>query len=185
MGEEVRCGGWLEDAGRSVISKISAIVLAVSEGGGRTLTEIATRSDLPLSTVHRLVTELAAWRVLERDSEGALPGRERRWGRSTAAPTRSPSRDPSAPTWVSGSAVPVMEDLFRATGAPVRVGSWTGRPWSTSRRRRRTGPCRGPSRRPGCRRTLPPWVRPCSPSRRRLRSMRSSRTASPGTPPPP
>ena len=62
--------GGSKHAGRSVISKISAIVLAVSEGGGRTLTEIATRSDLPLSTVHRLVTELAAWRVLERDSEG-------------------------------------------------------------------------------------------------------------------
>ena len=59
-----------KDPGRSVISKISAILLAVSEGSAPTLTEIAARSDLPLSTVHRLVTELAAWRVLERDGEG-------------------------------------------------------------------------------------------------------------------
>jgi IclR-like helix-turn-helix domain-containing protein len=42
----------------------------VAVGGRRTLTEIAARSDLPLSTVHRLATELAAWRVLAHDDEG-------------------------------------------------------------------------------------------------------------------
>jgi DNA-binding IclR family transcriptional regulator len=58
-----------KDPGRSVISKISAIMLASAESG-RTLTELATWSGLPLSTVHRLVTELAGWGLLERDGDG-------------------------------------------------------------------------------------------------------------------
>jgi len=53
-----------KDRGRSVISKISAILLTAAEGSGYTLTEIATRSELPLSTVHRLVGELAAWGLM-------------------------------------------------------------------------------------------------------------------------
>jgi DNA-binding IclR family transcriptional regulator len=45
---------------RSVISKVSAILPAVAEDGQSTLTEIGVRSDLALSTTHRLVAELTA-----------------------------------------------------------------------------------------------------------------------------
>ena len=56
--------------GRSVINKVSAILLTIAEDRQCTLTEIAVRSDLPLSTTHRLVGELAAWGVLERTNDG-------------------------------------------------------------------------------------------------------------------
>lgn len=120
--------GGSKDPGRSVISKISAILLAISEGSGPTLTEIAARSDLPLSTVHRLVTELTAWRVLERDEEGRYRGGPplRTIGGGCVC-TEEPA-DPATASAVRirDRAVPVIEDLFRTTGAPVRVGFLDG-----------------------------------------------------------
>lgn len=110
--------GGAAEPGRTVISKIGAILAAVSEGNG-TLTEIAARADLPLSTVHRLVTELAAWRVLERDVEGRF-----RAGPSLQAACAC-AGDPGGVS-VRDRAVPVMEELFRATGAPVRMGVLDG-----------------------------------------------------------
>ncbi|HXV92696.1 MAG TPA: IclR family transcriptional regulator C-terminal domain-containing protein [Pseudonocardia sp.] len=103
-----------------MISKIAAILLAVSDGGG-TLTEIAARSDLPLSTVHRLATELAAWQVLARDADG-------RYGAGPSLRTAGACSfgGPSCTGYVRDRAVPVMEDLFRATGAQVRVGVLDG-----------------------------------------------------------
>ena len=102
-------------------------MIAASEGGGRTLTEISCRSGLPTSTVHRLVTELAAWQVLERDGEG------RYWaGRPLHAVDGigPPPVVNAATAWtavdVRQRAVPVLEDLFRATGTPVRVGFLDG-----------------------------------------------------------
>jgi DNA-binding IclR family transcriptional regulator len=102
-----------------VISKIGAILQAVSDGSGGSLTEIAARAGLPLSTVHRLVTELAAWRVLERDDGG----------RYRAGPSLQAA---CACSGVLGCvslrdrAVPVMEELHRVTGAPVRMGIMDG-----------------------------------------------------------
>ena len=51
---------------RSVISKVVAIVRSFDSGGSLTVTEIAQVADLPLSTVHRLAHELAAWGILHR-----------------------------------------------------------------------------------------------------------------------
>ncbi len=112
--------GGSNQPGRSVISKISMILLAVSEGGG-TLTEITARSELPLSTVHRLATELAAWRVLERSSNGSYRagpplralGQSAQDGGDDVGGLESSFRD---------RAVPVMDDVFRAIGVRVRVG---------------------------------------------------------------
>ncbi len=109
-------------SGRSVISKVSAILLSITEGNGYTLTEIATRSGMPLSTVHRLVNELAAWGLLERDDKGHY---------RAGPPIKALGRDdPSsvALTWpiLRERLVPVLDDLFRATGAPVRAGFLTG-----------------------------------------------------------
>ncbi|MDT0352550.1 IclR family transcriptional regulator [Pseudonocardia charpentierae] len=106
-----------KEPGRSVISKISAILLATTDGRGRTLTEIATWCGLPLSTVHRLATELAAWGLLDRDEEGRY---------RLGSQLRGPDVDElTAANELSlrNRIAPVMEELFRATGAPVR-GGW-------------------------------------------------------------
>jgi len=112
--------GGSNQQGRTVISKVSAILVAISEGS-RTLTEIAARTGLPLSTVHRLATELAAWRVLERTTDGSYrAGSPLRTIGSTGASGFVEVDDVAVS--VRDRAVPVIEDLFRAVGVRVRVG---------------------------------------------------------------
>jgi DNA-binding IclR family transcriptional regulator len=111
-----------KDRGRSVISKISAILLTAAEGSGYTLTEIATRSELPLSTVHRLVGELAAWGLMERGEDGRY---------RAGPPLRPLPADDGGSVIATGLNLrewiaPVMEDLFRTTGAQVRAGCLDG-----------------------------------------------------------
>lgn len=111
--------GGSNQRGRTVISKVGMMLLAISEGCHR-LTEIAARTGLPLSTVHRLATDLAAWRVLERDSDGRF-----RVGpvlRATVPVDDDDVTDPWRPASVRDPAVPVMEDLYRALRVRVRVG---------------------------------------------------------------
>ncbi len=109
--------------GRSVISKISAIMFALSGGGEQTLTQIAQRSQLPLSTTHRLVTELAAWGLLERDQEGCY---------RSGLPLQTAQEEPGLQhsrgirERFRHCVAPIMEDLFRATGARVRTGMFDG-----------------------------------------------------------
>jgi DNA-binding IclR family transcriptional regulator len=59
------------DPGRSVTSKVTAILSAFDGGAVLTLTEIADTAKLPTSTAHRLASELLAWRLLDRTEEGA------------------------------------------------------------------------------------------------------------------
>lgn len=103
--------------GRTVISKISSIMLAVAEDNGQKLTEIATRLQLPLSTAHRLANELTDWQVLERDADGGF--------RIGAAFRNSEGRRfhdaAEAVDGIRSRAVPIMEDIFRVTRMPVRV----------------------------------------------------------------
>jgi DNA-binding IclR family transcriptional regulator len=108
--------------GRSVVSKVSAILLTIAEDSQSTLTEIALRSDLPLSTTHRLVGELAAWGVLARTEDGHF--RARALMRTISGACTCESDD--AVESIRERAAPVMEDLFRATGAWVRVGCLDG-----------------------------------------------------------
>ena len=53
------------DPGRSVTSKVVAILLTFTNGSLYSLTELAKLTGLPISTVHRLATELAAWKLKE------------------------------------------------------------------------------------------------------------------------
>src|SRR6476620_3770516 len=57
------------DAGRSVTSKVTAILMVFADDGVHTLTEIADSAHLPTSTAHRLASELVAGRLLERTEE--------------------------------------------------------------------------------------------------------------------
>ena len=52
-------------AGRTVISKAAGILLTYLNGDVKTVSEIAAGTGLPLSTVRRLVRQLAHWKILE------------------------------------------------------------------------------------------------------------------------
>ena len=58
------------DAGRSVTSKVIAILMTFSNGETYSLTEIARLTGLPVSTAHRLANELLDWGMLQRTGEG-------------------------------------------------------------------------------------------------------------------
>ena len=101
------------DSGRSVTSKITAILMTFTNGSVHSLTEIARLAGLPISTTHRLATELAGWQILERTEEGnyriglqlRMIGTNGRY---------SPSLTERAPA--------VMEDLCAVTRGDVRLG---------------------------------------------------------------
>lgn len=101
------------EAGRSVTSKITSILLTFTEGSEHSLTEIARLAGLPISTAHRLTSELASWRLLERTTDGhyraGLPLRMIR-----GAETGPPSIAERAPC--------VIEDLAAATRCRARLG---------------------------------------------------------------
>ncbi|MET0897131.1 MAG: IclR family transcriptional regulator C-terminal domain-containing protein [Mycobacterium sp.] len=50
-------------------SKLAAILLVFGDGGVHSLTEIASDTNLPTSTAHRLTTQMVAWRLLERTDD--------------------------------------------------------------------------------------------------------------------
>jgi DNA-binding IclR family transcriptional regulator len=58
------------ESGRSVTSKVTAILSTFAEGNDHTMAEIARLTGLPMSTTHRLMTELTSRRFLERLSNG-------------------------------------------------------------------------------------------------------------------
>jgi len=101
------------DGRRSVISKISVILRAFSQGGAFTLSELAEYTGLPVSTTHRLATELAEWQMLERcDDRRFRPGLSLRTLGGSSCSTTS----------IRDRAAPVLEDLALATGANTRLG---------------------------------------------------------------
>lgn len=52
-------------------SKVVAILMTFTDGSVHCLTEIARLTGMPVSTVHRLVTELTGWGVLERTEDAS------------------------------------------------------------------------------------------------------------------
>ncbi len=110
------------DPGRSVTSKVTAILMVFADGGVHTLTEIACCANLPTSTAHRLASELVAWRLLERTEE-----RSYRIG----LPLRMIASEYSEPevwtyTQTVMRALPVLHELSRATNNEVRLGVLRG-----------------------------------------------------------
>jgi len=110
------------DPGRSVTSKVTAILMAFADDGVHTLTEIACRANLPTSTAHRLASELVAWRLLERTED-----RSYRIG----LPLRMIASEYSesevcTDTQTVISALPVLHELSRATRNEVRLGVLRG-----------------------------------------------------------
>lgn len=104
------------DPGRSVTSKVVAILLTFLDGSEHSLTEIAQLTCLPLSTAHRLVTELAEWGVLERTEQSRF-----RVGLQIKAMGSRRSYTPA----VIESARRVLEDLVTVARACARLGILT------------------------------------------------------------
>jgi len=105
------------EAGRSVASKIIAILQAFTNGGVHSLTEIAHLTGLPISTVHRLAAELAAGGVLERTEEAQY-----RVGLPLRVIGSRAEHPPTTLEWARRG----MEDLSGAVHADVRFGFFEG-----------------------------------------------------------
>lgn len=105
------------DPNDGVVARAFRIV-NVFEPGERSLSlaEIARRTGLPKSTVHRLIGQLLDWRVLERQGERLRLGIKLfEWG--SAVPQQRTVRD---------AALPYMEDLYEATHETVHLGLLDG-----------------------------------------------------------
>ena len=101
------------ETGRSVTSKVVAILMTFADGEAHTLTEVARLAGMPTSTVHRLMGELAESGALER-----IDGSHYRVGLPLKAICTLPARPPH----VHERAQRVMQDLSTAALAPVRLG---------------------------------------------------------------
>ena len=110
--------GGSAESGRSVASRITAILLAFHSGGTHSLTEIARLTGLPVSTTHRLLGELTSRRVLERTPDGDY---------RIGLPLRmiGEARGPDHASLLDG-ATTAMADVAAATGSPVRFGVLEG-----------------------------------------------------------
>lgn len=105
------------DPGRSVTSKVVAILLSFSDGDSQSLTEIARLAGLPVSTAYRLVNELSTWGVLERTEDAHYRiGTPLKELGSQVVPTSN----------LIERSRRVMEDLVAATHTDVRLGVLRG-----------------------------------------------------------
>jgi DNA-binding IclR family transcriptional regulator len=101
---------------RSVISKVVAIIRSFGSGRSLTITEVAQVADLPISTTHRLVHELAAWGILDRGDDARYE--------IVLPPAPCGCRD--CPPGLRAVAAPTIEDLSAATRSDVRLGVFDG-----------------------------------------------------------
>jgi DNA-binding IclR family transcriptional regulator len=58
------------EPGRTVVSKAAAILLALTSGGGHTLSSLSCQTRLPISTVYRHIRDLALTPLVERTTHG-------------------------------------------------------------------------------------------------------------------
>ena len=130
------------EVGRSVTSKITSILLTFTEGSEHSLTEIARLAGLPISTAHRLTSELASWRLLERTEDGHY---------RAGLPLRMIGTVDACPPSIAERAPCVLEDLVRrhpepgparrAAGARGRLHREAARPPPGHRVHSRPPPC--------------------------------------------
>lgn len=102
-----------EAAGRTVISKAAMILMTYLEGDTHSLTEIAAATGLPLSTAHRLLRELAAWRILDRTDDGDY---------CVGLPLRIIGSTGSSSVEVEERGPLILQDLSQQLDAEVRLG---------------------------------------------------------------
>ena len=97
----------------SAAGKVLAVLGAFGRGHEQlTLTQVARRAGLALSTTHRLVRELAEWGALERGEDGQWHIGLRLWEVASVSPRSQILRD---------VALPFMQDLYEATHENVQL----------------------------------------------------------------
>lgn len=111
----------MQEGSRSVTSRALLVLGAFdSRAPALTLSQLARRSGLPLTTTHRLVQDLVAWGALERQPDGTYVVGRRLWALGLLAPVSRGLRDVS---------LPFLQDLSATTGEnahiAVRDGLWT------------------------------------------------------------
>ncbi len=100
-------------AGRSVTSRALAVLGAFDSGHRRlTLSELAARADLPLTTTHRLVKELVDGDALVRRDDGTYVVGSRLWDLGPLATVHVELRQVASP---------FLQDLFAATRDTVHL----------------------------------------------------------------
>ncbi|MGH8960117.1 MAG: IclR family transcriptional regulator [Jatrophihabitantaceae bacterium] len=104
--------------GPTVTSRVADVLDVFAGATGRlTLSELSRRCGLPLTTTHRLATELAARRLLERDRDGRYGIGLRLWEIAARAPRTVDLRE---------AALPFLEDLYEATHENVQIAVLDG-----------------------------------------------------------
>jgi DNA-binding IclR family transcriptional regulator len=101
------------EGGRSVTSRALALLGAFDFAHrSLSLSCLAQRTGLPLTTAHRLVNELEAWGALERAADGRYEVGRRLWETGLLWPAYAGLRE---------MAVPFMQDLYEATRENVHI----------------------------------------------------------------
>ncbi|MGW4965657.1 IclR family transcriptional regulator [Nonomuraea sp. NPDC004186] len=94
-------------AGRTVTSRVLSVLSAFSGECPRlSLSDISRRASMPLTTAHRLVSELMSWGALERDRDGRYQIGLHLWEVGALAPRGLGLRE---------AAMPFLEDLYEVT----------------------------------------------------------------------
>lgn len=100
--------------GTTVTSRVLALLEAFdADHRSLSLSELAERAGLSLSTTHRLVAELARWGALVRRSSGEYVIGRRLWDLGLLAPVQSDLRQVASP---------FLHDIYGATLATVHLG---------------------------------------------------------------
>lgn len=99
---------------RSSVERVHRLLSSFDYEHNRlSLSDLSRRADLPLSTTHRMVTELVELGMLERDQHGLLCIGVDVWKFGLLTPKTY---------GIQRVALPFMQDLYATTGLPIHLG---------------------------------------------------------------
>jgi DNA-binding IclR family transcriptional regulator len=101
------------EPGRSVTSKVAAILMSFTNGRGHALVDLARQAGLPTSTAHRLARELADRHLLERTDDGEF---------RVGLPLRMLCGEVAERPTLRERAPFIVDDLCEATRTTARLG---------------------------------------------------------------